>query len=310
MSQLPPLNAIRAFEAAARHLSFKEAAEELHVTDSAVSRHISLLEDRLGVKLFLRLTRRVELTAEGKALFADVSPALSRIAMATASVARAPAHAAQIRVNAPPTLTMRWLIPRLSDFLRANPGIDVSITTSIEPVDFVTGGYDMAIRRVSEEISGLSHVRILHEMRVPVCHPSLLGQINPEDPASLTEQVLLHAKTSPSAWAEWLAEAGVTTGPSDHALHFEEMYFTVQAAANALGFAMVPAALVIDDVRKGTLAIPFPQASTRRNHYHAIFPENRSQRRALRVFCDWMAEEGGASEAWVRDELGLTHEFS
>lgn len=310
MRQLPPLNAIRAFEAAARHLSFKEAAEELHVTDSAVSRHISLLEERLGVKLFRRLTRRVELSAEGKALFADVSPALSRIAMATASVARAPSHAAQIRVNAPPTLTMRWLIPRLSNFLRSHPGIDVSITTSIEPVDFVAGGYDMAIRRVNEESSGLSHVRILHEMRVPVCHPSLLEKIEQEDPATLTEQVLLHAKTSPSAWTEWLAEAGVTTGLSDHALHFEEMYFTVQAAANALGFAMVPAALVIDDVRNGTLAIPYLQASTRRNHYHAIFPENRTQRHALRMFCEWMAEEGRASEAWVRDELGLTHEYS
>ena len=310
MSQFPPLNAIRAFEAAARHLSFKDAAEELHVTDSAVSRHIGLLEERLGVKLFRRLTRRVELTAAGKALFADVSPALSRIAMATAAVSRTPGHAAQIVVNAPPTLTMRWLIPRLSDFLRSNPGIDVSITTSIDPVDFVAGGYDMAIRRVTEQAPGLTHVRILNEMRVPVCHPSLLDRIDPNDPASLIGQVLLHAKTSPSAWAEWLTEAGVTTGPSDHALHFEEMYFTVQAAANGLGFAMVPAALVIDDVRSGTLAVPYPRASTRRNHYHAIFPGNRTQRRSIRLFCDSMAEEGRASEAWVRDALGLTGEFS
>lgn len=309
MPQLPPLNAIRAFEAAARHLSFKLAAEELNVTDSAVSRHIALLEDRLGVKLFRRLTRQVELTPEGKGLFADVSPALSRIAMAAAAVGRTQGSSAQIRLNAPPTLTMRWLIPRLSDFLRINPGIDVSVTTSIKPVDFASGSYDMAIRRVTREIPGLRHVRILHEMRVPVCHPSLLTEIDPSDPSTLLSQTLLHATTSPSAWPDWLAEAGVE-GASKQSLKFEEMYFTVQAAANGLGFAMVPAALVIDDVRAATLAIPYAMASPRENHYHAVFPEMHAQRRAFNTFTSWMAEEGLASEQWVRAELGLTTEFS
>lgn len=310
MPQLPPLNAIRAFEAAARHLSFKKAAEEMNVTDSAVSRHIALLEARLGVKLFLRQTRQVVLTAEGKALFADVSPALSRIAIATASVARVPRRSTQIAVNAPPTLTMRWLIPRLSGFLRDNPGIDVSVTTSIQPVDFVTGGYDLAVRRVSQEIAGLSQLKFLDEMRVPVCHPSLLGRIDPADPASLVGQVLLHATTSPSAWSDWLAEAGVTEPILEQGVQFEEMYFTVQAAVNGLGFAMVPAALVIDDVRAGTLAIPYPIASPRQNHYHAIFPDSRAHRRALRLFCDWMAEEGLETEARVREQLGIMDEFS
>lgn len=310
MPQLPPLNAIRAFEAAARHLSFKKAAEELNVTDSAVSRHIALLEGRLGVKLFRRFTRQVELTAEGKALFADVSPALGRIAIAAAAVARTKGREVQLQLNAPPTFTMRWLIPRFSDYLRNHPGINVSVTTSIQPVDFVGGGYDIAIRRVKQETAGLVHVRIMHEMRVPICHPSLLDRIDRADPASIAGQTLLHAKTSPSAWAEWFAEAQVDAPASTNALSFEEMYFTVQAAANGLGFAMVPAALVIDDIRAGNLAIASSMTSPRENHYHAIFPESRAHRGALKSLCDWMAAEGRASEEWVRRELGLTAEFS
>lgn len=305
MPQLPPLNSLRAFEAAARHLSFKHAAEELSVTDSAISRHISLLEGRLGVTLFRRLIRQVALTPEGAALFAEVSPALSRIAMAAAAITRRQRAATQISVNAPPTFTMRWLIPRLSDFLRANPGIDVSVTTSIRPVDFASGGYDLAIRRVPTEISGLANRKILNEMRLPVCHPSLLEKIDPKDPASLLSQTLLHARTSPGAWSEWLAEAGVKTAPSAQALSFEEMYFVVQAAVNGLGFAIVPAAVIIDEVLSGQLSLPFRFASGRANHYHAIFPRTPGRQGAVQRFCNWMAEQGAISERHVRDQLGL-----
>ncbi|GGE30891.1 transcriptional regulator [Agaricicola taiwanensis] len=304
MPQLPPLNAIRAFEAAARLQSFKHAAEELRVTDSAISRHIALLEAWLRVKLFRRLTRQVVLTAEGAALFSETSPALSRIAAAAESISRVNDAETRIAVSASPTFTMRWLIPRLPDFLRSNPGIDISLTTSIEPADFMSG-YDMAIRRVSQVSPDLGYVRILDELRIPVCHPSLKERINPEDPTTFLSQELLHARTSLGAWAEWLAEVGVTEGLPPQTTFFDEMYFVVQAAASGLGFGIVPAPLVIDEVLSGKLALPYPYASRRANHYHAIFPKTRRRNRAIASFCDWMAEQGQVSARLVCHALDL-----
>lgn len=304
MTQLPPLNAIRAFEAAARRQSFKIAAQELNVTDSAISRHVALLEARLNVKLFRRLTRQVVLTAEGAALFSEVSPALTRIATAAATITRRKDAESRVIVSASPTFTMRWLIPRLPSFMRLNPGIEISLTTSIQPADFMSG-YDMAIRRVTETSPDLAYVRILDEMRVPVCHPSLIDRIDRRHPRSFLAQTLLHARTSPNAWSDWLTEAGVTEGLPPQATFFDEMYFVVQAAASGLGFGIVPAPLVIDEVLTGQLALPYPYASRRANHYHAIFPKTRRRNPAIVAFCNWLAEQGAISEQKVTETLKL-----
>jgi LysR family transcriptional regulator, glycine cleavage system transcriptional activator len=304
MVQLPPLNAVRAFEAAARHSSFKRAAEELGVTDGAVSRHIALLEARLGVSLFRRLTRQVVLTPEGAALFKEVSPALGRIAMAMAVVSRR-RTSTTLLVSAPPTFTMRWLIPRLSEFLRNNPSIDVNLTTSIKPVDFVNGGYDIAVRRIREKIPGVTNLPLMPEMRIPVCSPEVMQRSNVREPADLLQQTLIHAKTSPTAWAEWLAAANVEHGPSAGALSFDEMYFSVQAASNGLGFAIAPAPLVADDVEADRLVFPFGITEDRHNHYHAVFAASPDKADAVECFSSWMMEEGNLSMAKVHRLLDM-----
>jgi LysR family transcriptional regulator, glycine cleavage system transcriptional activator len=291
MNRMPPLNALRAFEAAARHGSFKRAANELNVTDGSVSRHVALLESWFGVSLFHRLNRQVALTSDGLSLFSEISPALGRIRAVSSKLSRS-RQPLLISVNAPPTFTMHWLIPRLTEFFRKHPTIDINLTTSIKPVDFITADYDVAIRRSppGEQINCEAR-EILAELRTPVCSPKL-SLLKRQERPDLRGQTLVHTATSPSAWADWLSTHGQMGLTPGSALHFEEMYFSVQAAINGLGFAIVPATIVIDDVLAGRLTFPFGVFDPRENHYHAMFRPGGTKRAAIETFCNWLQAEG------------------
>jgi LysR family transcriptional regulator, glycine cleavage system transcriptional activator len=285
--RLPPLNSLRAFEAAARLGSFKEAASELHVTHGAVSRHVQLLEDWLGVPMFRRLNRRVVLTDPGKAYLVEIGAAFDRIALATSHhVARG--RTSLLQVSATATLTLRWLIPRLSSFQLSNPSIEVRLTTSNDPIDSLDAPFDMVIRRGSEEVAGYLIVWSLQEYRIPVCSPKLLARIPLDRSRDLEKHTLLHPTSRPSVWADWLKAAGVPDLKPRRSLVFEHNYQTLQAALDGLGVATASSALIDDDIAAGRLVRPFSGPKLPGEGYCAHVPKAKSKDQIILRFCDWL----------------------
>jgi LysR family glycine cleavage system transcriptional activator len=290
--RLPPLNAVKAFEAAARHASFTRAADELHVTHGAVSRQVQTLEDWLGVPLFERHNRRVVLTEAGAAYAAEIGAALDRIALATARQAEQ-GRPRLLHVNALATFTLRWLIPRLSGFQRANPAIELRLTTSNVPLARLTEPFDVAIRGGPETRPGHVAEPFLSERRIPVCSPALLRRLPLDEPAQLRQHTLLHAATLPRVWPDWLRAAGVPDLAPQASVTLEHFYLTLQAALDGLGIAMGPERLIADDVAAGRLVLPFAGPALPARSYYTYVPEARTEDPAIRAFCGWLAETAG-----------------
>ena len=299
--RLPPLNAIRAFEAAGRHVSFTKAAEELRVTHGAISRQVAQLEAWLGISLFLRKSSQLSLTPSGRSYLAEVTAALDRLAVASLHLLDQAAPSTTLHVNAPPTFTMRWLIPRLSGFQRRHPGMEVRMTTSLAPVRFEAGGYDVAIRGAHAPLPGCVSVPFMTELILPVCHADLAESGQLREPCELAVQTLISYATEPYAWTDWLAAAGVAGLRPAGALRFEQMYFALQAAAEGLGVVLVPVFLAIDDILAGRLCAPFGTLAARQRRYYA---NAAHQRPAVDAFIEWLVREGRdteqAMEAWAK----------
>jgi len=292
---LPSLNAVRAFEAAARLGSFKEAAAELSVTQGAVSQQIRLLEEWLGPPaLFRRSVRRVVLTPAGAALLADVGPALDRISDAVQQhrASHGDTPAAVLRVNALATFSMRWLLPRLTRFRREHPDIEVRLSTSNETVDALSESYDVVIRGGPDTFHGFSSRFLLSERRLPVCSPWLLTQEPLADVADLRRHTLLHVTSMPRLWGDWLAEAGHHGLRPAGSLTLDHFYLTIQAALDGLGVAMGPTALIADDLAASRLLTPFPDISLPARSYFAYLPEGHGIDPHTAVFCDWLEQQG------------------
>jgi LysR family glycine cleavage system transcriptional activator len=300
MRKLPPLNAVRAFEAAARHVSFTKAAKELFVTHGAVSKQVAVLEAWLGTPLFNRSQSQLSLTDAGRTFLTAVTPALDRIAV-TAMQLLEQAEPTALRINAPPTFTMRWLIPRISAFQKRRGGVEVKLTTSTAPVNFEERGYDVAIRGAHEALPGMVSVPFMTETIVPICHPDLLEGGRLQDPAHLAEHTLISYDTEPMSWAEWMALAQVpeTQQPSKN-LRFEQMYFALQAAAEGLGVVLVPLFLVADDVIAGRLCAPFGLRVARQRRYFANSPLGAAHNPIIESFSDWLLKEGQDTERSIQ----------
>jgi LysR family glycine cleavage system transcriptional activator len=297
---LPPLNAIRAFEAAARHGSFKDAAAELGVTHGAVSRQVRLLEDWLGPPdLFHRLNRLVVLTPTGAALLDEAGPALDRIAAAAHrhQGRHGAAAPAVLRVNALATFSLRWLLPRLALFRAQHPGLEVRLSTSNDPVDSVRESCDVIIRGGPDAFYGFTARLFLPERRLPVCSPALLARLPITRPADLEQHTLLHVASMPRLWHDWLKAARAPKLEHAAALTLDHFYLAIQAAMDGLGVAMGPSALVADDLAAGRLVTPFPAVSLPARGYHAYVPEGQVTDPAIAVFCAWLQEAGRASHA-------------
>src|ERR1700761_1658758 len=287
---LPPLNALRAFEAAARHGSFKDAATELAVTHGAISRHVRLLEDWLGPPaLFRRLNRRVVLTPTGAALLAETAPALDRLAAAAArhQGRGGKPPPAVLRVNALATFSLRWLLPRLAQFRDRHPEIEVRLATSTEPVDALSEPYDLIIRGGPDTFYGFTCHPFLTERRLPVCSPPLLERVPLDDVADLRAHTLIHTSTLPRVWPDWLAAAGAPDLQPAASLTLDYFYPSLQAALDGLGVAMGPTALVADDLATGRLVAPFPSVTLPTRGYHVYLPDARTGDRAAIAFCRW-----------------------
>jgi LysR family transcriptional regulator, glycine cleavage system transcriptional activator len=296
---LPPLNAVRAFEAAARRGSFKDAAAELGVTHGAISRQIQLLEEWLGAPaLFRRMNRGVTLTPQGGALLAEFGPALDRISAAARqhTERRGGPVATVLRVNALATFSLRWLLPRLTLFREEHPDIEVQLTTANDPVDALPEEYDVVIRGGPDTFYGFVSRPLLNERRLPVCSPTLIKRHALSTVDGLEQHTLLHVSTVPKLWRDWLALAGCSGLRPAATLTLDHFYLSIQAAVDGLGVAMGPTALISDDVAAGRLVIPFPDISLPARTYFAYLPERDRINPASTVFCDWLAKLGVAGE--------------
>jgi LysR family glycine cleavage system transcriptional activator len=293
--KLPPLNAVRAFEAAARHVSFTKAAEELHVTHGAVSRQVALLESWLGSSLFRRAASQLALTDAGRRYAAEITSMLDRLAVASMQFAQQDAPTS-LGVNAPPTFTMRWLIARMSSFQRQRPDVEIRLTTSLAPVNFQENGYDIAIRGAHSPLPGCKSEPFMTEVVVPVCHTDLVEQGRLRRPEDLQQHTLIRYATEPYSWPDWLEAAGVKELQAANTLHFEQMYFALQAAAEGLGLVLVPLFLVVDDIVAGRLCAPFGLRAAMRRQYYTNVSSLATRHPVVNAFCDWLAREGRDTE--------------
>ena len=292
LDPLPSLAGLQAFEAAARHLSFTRAAEELGVTPTAISHRIRNLEGVLGVTLFRRGHRSVALTEEGEQVAKDLSESFDCLKMSVAKLRRR--TDTQLRVAVAPSFASRWLLPRLPDFRRRHPSVELFITPSGEPPCFERSGSDAAITFGGSPQTGARSDCLFVNRLVPVCSPDFLANHGPfNDQAALSAVPLLHAEDALvdpplPGWQDWLRAAGTSplgalTGPTFGACHM-----VIEAARLGQGLALGLSTLIVDDLAAGalvapvTLSLPIPQT------YALIYPPDHGTRPALRAFRSWL----------------------
>lgn len=289
---LPPLNALRMFLVAARHLSFSRAAVELNVTHGAVSRQIRGLEAFLGVALFERQVRRVSLTAEGQQLYAEASPALEQIGQAArALMVRAPTRA--VRINARPSFAVRWLIPRLPAFVAQYPGIEPQLVTTLLPPGKAPEPFDIAIRRSVEDWpEALKAQPFLEDELVAVAAPVLLKQKPVAEPRSLAQHTLLVVKTRKQDWDDWKAHVGLPRLRPARRLQLDHSHIALQAAVDGLGFAITAVSLLGTDVAQGRLVCPLP--GLRMPLPPMYYGRAPGVGREAQLFADWLVRQAAA----------------
>jgi LysR family glycine cleavage system transcriptional activator len=293
MLALPPLNALRAFEAAGRHLSFKAAAAELCVTQGAVSRHVLNLESFLGVSLFMRSHRQVNLTPAGIVYLQEARDALLRISDATTR-ARARTDERTLRIKAPPSCSIRWLVPRLGRFHARHPDIAVQVTTSHDPVDFERDEIDVGIHYGVDATKDWRHERLFNEVLIPICNKGLFGRSRKRHAArDIASQVLLHSLRRPTDWRQWLDAAGLSGFSAAQELTFENSTLTYQGALDGLGIAIAQKALVAEEISSGRLCAPSEIEVRNPLAYYLVYPSRRQTPDKVQAFQSWIANEAG-----------------
>lgn len=302
--RLPPLAALRAFDAAARNLSFKLAAEELNVTPAAISQQIRTLEDDCGVALFHRKTRAIALTEAGHAAAPLMAEGFARLAEAVAAM-RATVPSRVLTVSLPPSFAAKWLVPRLERFNQRHPDFDVRIEASDGLARFSTDGVDMAVRYGRGDYPGLTAQRLMSETTAPVCSPGLLER-GPalETPADLRHHRLLHVRwkvereAAPN-WRMWLRAAGAGDVDSTRGPQFSNDSLAVQAAIGGQGVALGEYSLVQADVEAGRLVRPFGDVAAQDSafSYFVVYPPDKDTDPKVADFRDWLLDEASAALA-------------
>jgi LysR family glycine cleavage system transcriptional activator len=294
--RLPPLNALRAFEAAVRNGSITGAAAELLVTQGAISRHVLQLESWLGAALCTRVRRGIEATPEGAAYAAVLRVAFDQIEAQTRRIQDKPSENL-LRIKLPPTFAIRWLVPRLARFHALNRPIDVQITTSHQTVEFDREDIDVCIHWGPAPLPGTSCRRLFGEILLPVCSPGLFRRYPPPRvPADLADHVLLCSMHRPDDWPIWLRQAGVDGVDGNSGLKFENSALAYQAAIDELGIVMAQRAFVEDDLRTGRLVAPFTLRATAPSAYYLAYPRSRQATPLVRTFEHWIVEQTASME--------------
>ncbi len=286
---LPSLNGLRTFEAAARLLSFTQAAAELNVTQTAVSHQIRRLEDQLGIKMFIRQNRALALTREAEDYLTAVHAAFEDLRRATARLRR-PEPDGRLTVSTTASLATKWLVSRVAAFQDANPGMEVRITTSTHLVDFRREEVDIAVRYGHGHWPGMRAHWLMAERLFPVCSPVLLQGAEPlHQPADLARHTLLHTTVSRDDWGLWLTAAGLPHSiAARRGLTFDLGFLAVQAAVDGLGIALGRLHMVEADIAAGRLVAPFDTELPQDAGYYVVTPEATADTPKLVLFRDWL----------------------
>lgn len=302
--RLPPLNALKAFEAAARHESFTRAAQELFVTQGAVSHQVKALEQELGLKLFNRERQRLVITEAGRDYLNVVRDAFDRIAVGTELLLQRQ-NAGVLTVSTSPDFAAKWLVHRLGHFVEAHPDIDLRVSASLHHVDFAREEVDLAVRHGEGAWPGLDAVMLCSEQMFPVCSPKLLsgrrGRVRLTDVLKLP---LIHTGDR-SLWTRWLAAAGVDDRCAIHGPVLNRDAISIDAAINGQGVALTRTTLCAWDLINGRLVRPFAEALPLSKSYWIVCPKVVAAQPKIATFRDWLLSEA-ASDTRQLKKLGWT----
>ena len=291
---LPPLNALRAFEAIARHLSFAKAADELHVTPAALSHQIRALEEQLGLELFHRRARAIELTDAGRLIYPGIHAGFESVRNAVGQLERTRDQNIVV-IGATPGLVAKWLMPRLWRFLRAHPDIDARVSATMKVADFSAEGVDIAIRLSKRLMPDLHAQKLFEDSMLPVCAPRLVEQ-GLRKPADLARFPLIHydfatSMHAPPVWADWFPIAGLQGMDITRGLRVNAADHALDAAVSGAGVVLSHKLIASDDVHAGRLVCPFGPELPLTSAYYFVCPEGHETRPNVRAFRDWLFAE-------------------
>ncbi|MFO1405087.1 MAG: transcriptional regulator GcvA [Azonexus sp.] len=284
--RLPPLHALAAFESAARQLSFQRAADELCVTQSAISHRIRQLEGDLGVKLFLRINRAVALTPQGETYLGAVRRALAEIEAATRGIVHAVRHT--LKVSVAPGIGAKWLVGRLADFQRRHPDIDLILSSSMRCADIKSGEMDLGLRYGAGFWPGLVAYKLSDEVLTAVCAPDYPGRVGGlERPADLARATLLRLRPTGMPWKPWLEAAGLDWPEPTSGVQFDDALLMLEAAVSGNGVALSVGKLAESYLAAGSLVQPFP-VTCRDRGYHVVLAPDSREKPWIMAFVDWL----------------------
>jgi LysR family transcriptional regulator, glycine cleavage system transcriptional activator len=289
--KLPPLNALRAFEVAARSENFTQAAKSLNVSQGAVSRHIAQLEAFLGLRLFVRNQRDVKLTPQGEEYAQVIAEAFDRIELAT-QVSRRENHTRVVRIRLFPTVAMKWLVARLVRFHALHPSINVQVTIANDLVDVSAEEVDFTIQTPVIPKPGVRYDTLFPIELLPVCSPAEFNKHQPvHDPRELLDRTLLYSMKRPHDWRIWFDAANVAPGSLREGLSFGNSSLAYQAAIDGLGVAMAHLELIQDDLNAGRLVALHPLVVRTADSYRLVGRESEAGRPEVAAFRDWLLSE-------------------
>jgi LysR family glycine cleavage system transcriptional activator len=304
---LPPLNALRAFEATARHLSFTKAADELHVTPAALSHQIRGLEELLGLKLFHRRPRAIELTEPARTIYPGVRSGFETIREAVERLDRG-RHERILVVSSTPGFTAKWLVPRLYRFLALNPDIEARISASVAYADFVSDGVDVGIRLSSGAHPDLHVEKLSDEWLLPLCSPRLIdGEAPLRTPQDLARFPLIQVDLPGvvPTWADWFGMAGVAGIDSARGLRLNVADHALDAASEGMGVVLAYKVVAARDISLGRLVSPFgPEMPVPGRSYYFVCARGQEKRAHVKAFRDWVFGEMAETHASLRAALG------
>ncbi|QBF24273.1 LysR family transcriptional regulator [Pseudomonas tructae] len=288
---VPSMAALQCFEAAARHLSFTRAAEELHLTQSAVSKQVAQLEDMLRHHLFLRIRRRLQLTPAGALYLAEVNKILTQVDMSSRYIMSYGEQTEVLKVATQPSFGVRWLIPHLKGFGKQHPNIHLDIRNEMEPFALLQATADVVFFFGQGTWPGATCIELFGEDVLPVCAPELLQGRTLKDASELAELVLLQSTSRPQAWHEWFLEQGLHSANSYHGPRFDTFYMSLSAAQSGCGVALVPRYLVVEELAEGKLIVPWPHSMRSKGAHFLAFSEHAAEVPKVRALVDWIRAE-------------------